>query len=118
MVFAVLNILIALLLAFGAIQELVVRGIQHQETQPFVVGVAGIVVSLLFAISGIALWRRQANARRLTIIAAVTSIVFHVYSALPPHRTMGFVALIIGAGYGLVLLAINLRPPRSSELAT
>lgn len=118
MVFAVLNILIALLLGFGAVQELIVLGIRQQPTQPFFVALAGIIVSLLFAISGIALLRRQANARRLTIIAAVASIVFHVYAALPPHRHMGMVALLIGAGYGLVLLAINLRPMRSNELAT
>lgn len=118
MVFAVLNILIALLLGLGAVQELIVPGLRQQQTQPFLVGLAGIVVSLLFALSSIALWRRQDNARRLTIIAAVTSIVFHVYAALPPHRNVGMVALLIGAGYGLVLLAINIRPMRSNELAT
>jgi hypothetical protein len=118
MIFAVLNILIALLLGFGAMQELIVAGVRGQQARPFFMGLAGIVVSLLFMISGIALWRRQANARRLAIIAAVTSIVFHVYAALPPHRTMGMVAVLIGAGYGLVLLVLNLKPMRSSELAT
>ena len=117
MVFAVLNILVALLLGFGAVQELV-HGLRQQEAQPSFVGFAGIVVSLLFIISGIALWRRQANARRLVIIAAITSIVVHVYAALPPHRNVGAIALIIGAGYGLVLLATNLKHMPSNEVAT
>lgn len=116
MVFAVLNILIALLLGFGAIQELIVLG-RQQQVQPFLMGVAGIVVSLLFIISGIALWRRQANARRLVIIAAVASIVFHIYAALPPHGNVGVFALILGVGYGLVLLAVHLRRMRPNALA-
>ncbi|HXD32125.1 MAG TPA: hypothetical protein VN643_13465 [Pyrinomonadaceae bacterium] len=118
MVFAVLNLLIALLLGYGALQELIARGLRNQEFQPFLLSFGGLVVALLFGISGIALWRRQANARRLVIIAAVASIVFHVYAALPPHRQMGFVVLIIGIGYGLVLLAFHLRPMRPNAVAT
>ena len=109
MVFAVLNILIALLLGFGAAQEFIVLGLVDRRVQPFFAGLAGIVVSLLFIISGVAMWRKWPSARRLVIVTAALSIVFHVYAALPPHRNVGPPALIIGVGYGLVLLIITLR---------
>jgi len=32
------------------------------------------------------------------------SILLHVYGALPPHRHIGYLALLVGAGYGLVML--------------
>jgi hypothetical protein len=108
MVFAVLNILIGLLLGFGAAQEFIVRGIIDREVQPFFVGLAGIAVSVLFLTSGIAMWRKWPSARRLVIITAILSILFHVYAALPPHRGVGPPALILGVGYSLVLLIITL----------
>jgi hypothetical protein len=108
MVFAVLNILIGLLLGFGAAQEFIVLGLVDRRVQPFFAGLAGIVVSVLFITSGIAMWRKWPSARRLVIVTATLSIVFHVYAALPPHRNVGPVALIVGAGYGLVLLIITL----------
>lgn len=108
MTVAVLNILVGLLIGFGAVQELIATGIRNGEPQPFVFGLAGIVVSVLFLTSGVAMWRKWPSARRLVIVTAISSILFHVYAALPPHRKMGFVALIVGAGYGLVLLVITL----------
>jgi peptidoglycan/LPS O-acetylase OafA/YrhL len=107
MVFAVLNIVVALVLGFGVVQEFIVRGLRDRESQPFI-GLAGIVVSVLFITSGVAMWRKWPSARRLAIVTAVSSILFHVYAALPPHRNVGPPALIIGAGYGLVLLIITL----------
>ena len=107
MVLGVLNILVALVLGFGAVQELVVGGLRNPEAQPFM-GLASIVVSVLFITSGVAMWRKWPGARRLAIVTAVSSILFHVYAALPPHRIMGAPALIIGVGYGLVLLVITL----------
>lgn len=108
MVLAILNFLVALVLGFGAVQELIVSGIRGGGTQPFVIGVAGIVVSVLFIVSGVAMLRKWPSSRRLVIITAIASILFHVYAALPPHRIVGLPALIIGAGYGLVLLIITL----------
>lgn len=107
MVLAVLNILIGLLLGFGAVQQFIVRGLPR-EVQPFFLGLAGLVVSVLFITSGVAMWRKWPSARRLVIVTAILSIAFHVYAALPPHRNMGPPALIIGVGYGLVLLIITL----------
>ena len=103
-----LNILVALFLGYGALEELIVRGVRGGEAQPFVIGAVGIVVSVLLAISGIALWRRRQGAWRLAFVAAVASVLFHVYAALPPHRNVGVLVLLVGAGYGLLLLVVGL----------
>lgn len=107
MILAVLSILIGLLTGFGAVQDLIVRGIINREVQPLIIGLAGTVVSVLFLISGIAMWRKWPSTRRLVIVTAILSILFHVYAALPPHRSVGPLALIVGAGYGLVLLIVT-----------
>jgi hypothetical protein len=117
MVIAILNILVGLLLGFGAVQELIVPGINGGQVQPFVIGLAGTAISLLFLISGIAMWRKWPGTRRLVIVTAVLSILFHVYAALPPHRNVGPPALIIGAGYGLLLLIITLASKGKKEAA-
>jgi len=111
MTFAVLNILVALVLGFGAVQEVIVPGIRDGEVQPqpFLIGLAGIVASALFIVSGIAMWRQSPSARNLVLITAILSILFHVYAALPPHRNVGPPALIIGVGYGVVLLIFALK---------
>lgn len=115
MVLALFTVLVALFLGFGAAEEFIVRGVRGGEVQPLVVGLAGMVVSLLLAAAGIAIWRKRPAARRLALIAAVASVVFHVYAALPPHRNVGLLALLVGAGYGLILLAasLNSKGPRT-----
>ena len=111
-----LNIVVALFLGYGAVEELIVRGVRGGETQPFVIGAVGIVVSALLVASGIALWRRRSGARRLALVAAVASVLFHVYAALPPHRNVGILVLLIGAGYGLLLLALTLSSGRAGSV--
>jgi len=106
MFLAILTILVGLATGFGAGQEIIVRGVIDREVQPLIVGVAGLVVAVLFLISGIAMWRKWANARTLLIVTGILSIAYHIYAALPPHRYVGPPALIVGAGYGLVLLII------------
>lgn len=108
MVIAILNILFGLLLGFGAVQEFIVPGINGGQVQPLVIGLAGTAISVLALVSGIGMWRKWPGTRRLVIVTAILSILFHVYAALPPHRNVGFIALIIGAGYGLVLLIVAL----------
>ena len=108
MVLAVLSILVALLLGFGAVEGFIVRGVRGGEVQPFLILLAGMFVSVLLATSGIALWRQWPMTRRLLVFAGISSVVFHVYAALPPHRNVGMVALIVGAGYGLILLGVGL----------
>ena len=108
MAIALLNILVALVLGYAAVKEIIERGVQGGEVQPLIIGLAGIIVSLLLIGSGIAFWQRRSAARSLLLIAAISSILFHVYAALPPHRNVGILALLIGVGYGLVLLGVAL----------
>ena len=106
MLLVTLNMVVAALTGYGAGQEIMARGILKYETQPFVISLAGIVVSILFVTSGIALLRRWPTARRLITFTGTLSILVHVYGVLPPHRNMGFLALIVGAGYGLVMVVV------------
>ena len=114
MILAILSILVGLLTGFGAVQELIVPGIMDRRLQPAIIGSIGTVISVLFLISGIAMLRSWQSMRRLAIITAILSIIFHVYAALPPHRNVGVLALILGAGFGLVLLFAMLRSKRNT----
>jgi hypothetical protein len=101
-----LNMLVALLTGFGAGQEFIIRGICDRQVQPLLISLVGIIVSILFVTSGIAMLRQWPTVRRLVTLTGTVSILLHVYGALPPHRNMGFVALIVGAGYGLMMLVV------------
>ena len=101
-----LNILVALLIGFGALQQFIIDGIGDRQLEPILLSCAAIIVSILFITSGIAVLRRWPSGRRLITLTGTLSIVLHVYGVLPPHRTMGFLVLIIGAGYGLVMLVV------------
>jgi hypothetical protein len=102
-----LNLIVAALTGYGAGQELLVHGILKYETRPFVLSLAGLAVTTLFVASGIAVWRRWSSARQLILATGMLSIVVHVYGWLPPHRIMGYFALLVGAGYGLMLLVFE-----------
>jgi hypothetical protein len=99
----------ALLLGFGALQELWIRGIVGGEAQPLAVGAIGAMLSLLLAGTGVALWRRTALARPLALGTAAAMSTFHVYAALPPHRNVGLSALLVAllAAGILVARAVN-----------
>ena len=107
MILSVLTILVSLLLAFGAAQELFVRGLAGGEIEPFFVGLAGIIVSAMLAIAGLALWRRWSMTRQILIVAGASSLLFHISAALPPHRYVGMFALLLGAGLGLILIGAS-----------
>ena len=104
LVMVMLNLLVAALTGFGALQELIVRGILERQTQPLLLSLAAALVSVLFMVSGVAMWRHWHAARQLIIATGVLSIVLHIYGALPPHRNIGYFALLVGAGYGLFML--------------
>ncbi|HEV7396776.1 MAG TPA: hypothetical protein VGN86_09735 [Pyrinomonadaceae bacterium] len=104
LVLATLNMVVGLLIGFGAVQEFIIRGIVDQQTQPRLISLAGIIVSILFITCGVGLLRRWSSVHRLITLAGTLSVLLHVYAALPPHRNMGFLALIVGAGYGLLML--------------
>jgi cyanate permease len=70
------------------------------------ISLMAIIVSILFVISGVAMARRWATTRRLIIVTGTLSMLVHVYGALPPHRNMGILVLIVGAGYGLLMLVV------------
>ena len=117
MTIAILNVFVGMLLAFGGLQEAVVRGIFGREAGPLLVGAAGDAIGLLLVLSGIALIREWRTARRLVVGASLLSIAFHVLAALPPHRNVGMLALLIGAGYPLVVLLVLRRAPSSGATA-
>lgn len=104
LVLGVLNIVVALALGFGAVQEFVMVGIGGGKLQPFLLSSAAIVVSILFIVSAVAMLRQWPGVRRLVVLTGVTSILIHVYGALPPHRNMGYLALLLGAGYALAMM--------------
>jgi len=106
LVLVALNILVALLTGFGALQQFIIDGIGDRQLQPILVSLAAIIVSILFITSGIALLRRWPTVRRLITLTGTLSILLHVYGVLPPHRNMGFLALMVGAGYGLLMLFV------------
>ena len=101
-----LNVLVASCTGFGAVQEFIIRGIRDRQMQPLLISLMGIIVSTLFIASGIALLRRWPTVRHLIILTGTLSILLHVYGVLPPHRNMGFFVLIVGAGYGLMMLVV------------
>jgi len=106
LVLVVFNLLVALLTGFGALEAFIIDGIRGGRLQPFVISLIGIGLSLLFITSGIALLRQWPTVRRLITLTGALSILLHIYGALPPHRNMGFFVLIVGAGYGLVMLVV------------
>ena len=116
LVLVVLNILVALALGFGAAQEFVMGGILGGRVQPFLLSSAALVVSVLFIISAIAMLRQWPAVRRLVMLTGVLSILIHIYGALPPHRNMGYLALLIGAGYALLMMLAYHRNSRRDPI--
>jgi hypothetical protein len=104
-----LGVLVAALLGFGAVQELVVRGIRGGEVQPLIVGLIAAIVNILLLFAAVAVWRQASGARRTAIVAAVAAIVVHAYAALPPHRNVGMFALAVAVTYAGILLLAGLR---------
>lgn len=102
-----------LLLGFGGLQELFVRGIWNGERQPLVVGAAGALIASLLLLAALAMWRRWAAWPRLAALAGGLSVAFHLYAALPPERNVGMPGMLIGVGIGVVLLARALRARES-----
>jgi len=112
----VLNLLVALALGFGAVQEFIMSGILGGKVQPFLLSAAAIVVSILFVVSAVAMLRRWSAVRRLVVLTGVMSMLIHIYGALPPHRNMGYPALLIGAGYALVMMLVYHRNSRREPI--
>ncbi len=101
-----LNILVALALGLPAVQEFATGGIHDGKRQLLFLSSAGILVSILFIVSAVAMLREWAGVRSLVFVTGVLSILVHVYGALPPHPIMGYLALLIGAGYAVVMMLV------------
>jgi len=99
-----LNILVAGVTGFGALQELLAGAFSDYKAGTFWLSLAAVFTSVLFVISGVAVLRRWRAVRSLVMTTGLLSILLHVYGALPPHRTIGYFALLVGAGYGLLML--------------
>jgi hypothetical protein len=115
MLIVVPTTIVALLLGFGALQELYVLGIQGGQVRPFWLGAIGAVVCVLLIVSSVALWRRWKGAREFAISAALLFIGFHLYASLPPHRNVGVLMALVACGYGLGFLVFALRRDRTSQ---
>ena len=113
MAVAVIAVVVGIALGFGGVQELYVVGIVGGQSQPFLIGLLGIATSILMIAAGVGIMRGWPQRRNLMLVAALLNVAFLVYSALPPHRNVGFFALLIGGVMSLVLAAkaYRLTPP-------
>jgi hypothetical protein len=105
---------IGILLGFGALQELFVRGIWNGERHALLIGAAGAVVSALLLVAALAMWRGWRGWSRLAALAGALSITFHAYAALGPERSVGMFALLVGVAIGVALLAQAVRSREGS----
>ena len=101
MVVGILNVVVGLMLAFGAAQEGVVGGLMAGRPISLLVGVTGTLVSLLLSVSGVALIQGWSRRRSIAIAACVLAAAFGLLISLPPHRYLGVLAMLIGVGYPL-----------------
>jgi len=112
-----LNFVVALALGFGAVEEFIIRGIGDRQLQPFLLSSVAIIVSILFIISAVAMLRHWTVVGRLILITGILSILLHIYGALPPHRNVGYPALLVGAGYAALMMLIYQRNARRNQIA-
>jgi hypothetical protein len=100
----------AILLAFGGIQELWVRGVLGGETQPFVIGAIGAGLAVILVPASMALKLQWSGAEHFAIVTALALAAFHAYAALPPHRNVGFPALLVALAVSALLIVCAVRP--------
>jgi hypothetical protein len=96
---------IGFLLGLGGLREFLVDGIWYGQLQPLLVGAAGALVSSLLLLAAVAIWLQWSRWPRLAAFAGALSIVFHLYGALQPGRNVGLLAMTMGVGIGVALLA-------------
>ena len=113
MAVAVLAVVAGIVLGIAGLQELYIRGIVNHEGYPFLMGALGMATSLLLIAAGVGIMRGWPQRRNVMLVAAWLNAVFLVYGALPPTRTVGWNALILGllvSGF-LTAKAYRLRAP-------
>ncbi|PYP77842.1 MAG: hypothetical protein DMD35_13470 [Gemmatimonadetes bacterium] len=105
---------IGFLLGLGGLREFLVDGIWYGQLQPLLVGAAGALVSSLLLLAAIAIWLGWSRWPRVATVAGALSIVFHIYGALQPERNVGLLAMTMGVGIGVALLAHVKRHPQAA----
>lgn len=107
---------IGFLLGVGGLRELIVDGIWYRQLQPLLVGAAGALVSSFILLAALAIWLRWTSWPRLATYAGALSIGFHLYAAVQPRHNVGMLAMALGVGVGIALLA-HARRHTQVELA-
>ena len=96
---------IGFLLGLGGLREFLIDGIWNGQLQPLLVGAAGALIASLLLLAAMAIWLRWSRWPRLATFAGTVSIVFYLYAALRPEHNVGLLAMAMGVGIGLTLLA-------------
>jgi hypothetical protein len=101
-----LNLLFGSLGIGGGGQALV----YFREASPLgvIVGAAGLVAGIFFALAGLAIWRQRPAARAFGISASATTIV--VYLAGVALGIIGMSGLLFGVAYPAFVMAWLARP--------
>ena len=107
LVLGALNVFVAVIMGYPAVRQFA-EGIR-KGSLPFFLSSAAIIVCILFIISAVAMLREWTTVRALVLVTGVLSLLVHVYGALPPHRNMGYLALLIGGGYAVVMMFVYQR---------
>ena len=105
MTVAVFAVVAGVVLGIAGLQELYFRGIVNNEPYPFLMGALGMATSLLLIAAGVGIMRGWHQRRNLMLVAAWLNVLFLGYGALPPTRTVGWNALILGLLVSAFLIA-------------
>jgi hypothetical protein len=109
-VLAVIAILVGALETAAGLQELVVQGILNSRLYPLIGGTLGTVAGAFVLVTGIALFRRSPEARRLAQATAGICIPIFVLIGFI-QRLAGWPATILGLALPLILLVVVGRRP-------
>jgi hypothetical protein len=96
-----LNLLAGGLGIWGGGQELV--SFREASTRSVIVGGAGLVAGVFFALAGLAIWRQRPAARQFGLSASATTIV--VYVAGVALGIIGLWGLALGVAYPALVMA-------------
>jgi hypothetical protein len=100
------NVLVGALAVWGGGQEVVNEW--NEELISVGVGAAGAFIGALFAISGVAIWRRRSDARTLGLAAAGGTILVHGAGGM--LGIIGMPGLVFGVAYPALVMAWLARP--------
>ena len=113
-ILAILTILVGALETAGGMQELVYQGILNSRLYPLIGGTIGTVAGAFLLATGIALFRRSPNTRRLARATVAVSLpVFLLIGVIAPLA--GLAATILACGMPLVVLAALSRQSRHTR---